>query len=369
MKNQYSGARLVLGSGAPVTDFHMPGSNQQAISASGEFNAHDKNEVLRIIAGMMSASSNGGIVPVEQSKMSKSAEAQKDLENRKSALAAAYSDPSGSAWTSLGSSLALQVSEQRDRIGFMRRVCKGQTLSQGQQARVNMPTNNIVAFVATSEANIGHQIIRKRSFYPDEFAIIANVRAELLEIEQNTGDLLEEMYQQALEAIMVKEDRLWKQMADKTTGVYNPLMYIAGNLTPGMLGQLRQAVTQWNLPATTALIANDFWTDIMADSNFGTFLDPVTKYDLVLNGQVATLAGMTMLTDAFRNENQKVLNPGEIYVVSSEDYHGAFSDRGGIKSTPTDGSNEGNTTRGWLMSEHISLALVNPKSVAKGQRR
>jgi hypothetical protein len=106
----------------------------------------------------------------------------------------------------------------------------------------------------------------------------------------------------------------------------------------------------------------------MGNADFGQFLDPVTKYDLALNGTIATLAGMTLLTDAFRNENQKVLNPGEIYVVSSEDYHGAFSDRGGIQSTPTDGSNEGNTTRGWMMSEHISLSLVNAKSVVKAQR-
>jgi len=72
--------------------------------------------------------------------------------------------------------------------------------------------------------------------------------------------------------------------------------------------------------------------------------------------------------DAFRQPNQKVLNAGEIYVVSDPQNHGSYSTRGGIQSTPTSGADMGNSTRGWFMTEPFSLVLANPRSVVKGKR-
>jgi hypothetical protein len=97
-------------------------------------------------------------------------------------------------------------------------------------------------------------------------------------------------------------------------------------------------------------------------------LDPVTKYDLVMHGYLGTLVGLQLLTDAFRQPTQKVLSRGEIYVVGSPENHGAYTDRGGVRSTPTSGADQGNTSKGWLLSEMFSFILANPRSVAKGRR-
>ena len=363
MNNPYAAAQVVLASGAPLTDLRAPGSNLRLLSESnGEFNANDKKELIRAITTMFDSMASGEI---RQQSVSAEEKAQL-VQERREVVVAAYADPQ--KWQSLGADLAVQIQEQRNREGFMRRIMTGQNLKTGEWPRVTTPMWDATSVIATGPANVQYQMIRNKQFLPNEFEVVANLRVDRLEMEQVGGDILDNLYNMGLDSIMVSEDKLWKQAADATVGVVNPLNYIGGQLTPQILATIRQGITDWNLPATTALISNDFWSDIVGNNDFASFLDPVTKYDLVMNGQLGTLVGLTLLTDGFRQPNQKVLNRGEIYVVSTPEHHGCYSDRGGVRSEPTTGADSGNTSRGWLLSEVISMILANPRSVSKGKR-
>lgn len=360
---QFKSSKMVLRNGAPLEDLKFGKSNLRALSSTtGEFNANDKRELMRSISELMAAAANGQIVP-EESIESKSAS-----EERRDILAEALADETGAKWASLGASIARQINDELPRQGFLRRITVPNTLRQGEIARVPMPAHSTTAVVASSSANVGYQIIRQRMFNPPEFEIQADVRVENLDLEQVSGDLLEHAYNDGIQAMMVQEDRLWKQAADFTVGTINPLEYIAGELTTKNLGRLRQAVARWNLPVTTAIIANDYWADIIGSNDFATFLDPITKYDLALNGQLGTLVGMQLITDAFRQPNQKVLAAGDIYVIADAENHGAHTTRGGIRSTPTTGANNGNSTRGWFLNNPFAFLIANPRSVVKGKR-
>lgn len=359
MHNQIRGAQMVLKNGAPLTDLRFGKGRELALSAStGEFNATDKKDLAQQIGNLMMAVASGEVVHQQP--------AADVVADRREILREALQDPA--KWQALGANIAQQVYEQADRDGFLRKISVGNTLRQGEVQRVPMPAHDAMAVIATSSAGVGYQHIRQRTFQPEEFEIIANVRVSTLDLEQVSGDLLEHAYNDALQSIMVKEDRLWKKAADLTVGMVNPLEYIVGELTTRNLGKLRQAVAGWNLPATTCLIANDFWADIIGSNDFATFLDPITKYDLALNGQLGTLVGLNLITDAFRQPNQKVLEAGEIYVVSDAENHAAYSTRGGIRSEPTSGAYEGTTMKGWMLSEPFSFVLANNRSVAKGKR-
>jgi hypothetical protein len=361
MKNPYATAQVVLRNGDPLSELRFSGSSDRALDErSGEFNAYDKRDLIRSITKMFDSMSSGEV------RHTTSEEKAASMELRREVVLAAYADTE--KWAALGADLAVQVQEQRNREGFLRRVALGQDLKQGQLPRVTTPMWDAMAVVATGPANVQFQLVRNKQFFPAEFEITANLRCDRLEMEQVGGDILDNLYNQGLDAIMVKEDKLWKQSADLTVGVVNPLNYIGGQLTPQILATIRQGVTDWNLPATSAIISNDFWSDIIGNSEFSTMLDPVTKYDLVMNGELGTLVGLTLLTDGFRQPNQKVLNRGEIYVLSTPEHHGCYSDRGGVRSDPTTGSDQGNTSRGWLMSEIMSWTLANPRSVSKGRR-
>ena len=363
MSNQMKNAKSILATGAPLTDLRLGTSTAAALDGTtGEINAHNAQELAVKIGELLTASASGHIV--DQSTLV-TAEAS---EARREALTEAINDHTGVKWASLGSGLAREINEQASREGFLRRVAQGQTLKQGDVPRIPMPSHDAMAVVATSSSNVGFQTIRQRVFTPAEFEIVANVRVDNLDIEQVNGDLLEHAYNDGLQSIMTQEDRLWKDAADQTVGVVNPLELIAGELTTKALGNLRQAVAQWNLPATTAIISNDYWSDIIGSNDFATMLDPITKYDLALNGQLGTLVGMNLITDGFRAPNQRVLGNGEIYIVASPEHHAAYSTRGGIRSTPTSGADHGNSTRGWFMTNPFSFALANVRSVAKGKR-
>lgn len=337
----------------------LAGRNELAIGRDGMINASSVADLLNNMNLMMQAAAQGQVT--KKAKLSP-AERQKRL----GVLTAAWGNKD--KWEVLGASIAEAIKSQGDREGFLRRLVNGAPLEQGQMPRVPMPAHDAVAVVATSSASVEYQIIRNKVFTPVEFSITANLRVENIELQQVSGDLLDNVYNQGLEAVMVAEDRLWKQAADATVGLENNLQYITGQLTPDILSAIRTGVTQWNLPASTMLLANDLWNDIIGNSNFHSLFDPVTRYDLVLNGSIGTIFGMEVITDAFRQPNQKVLERGEIYVVASPENHGTYTDRGGITPTPVDGSQTGTSTRGWFMEEFFSLVIANPRSVQAARR-
>lgn len=358
-----AGAQVVLRNGDPLTELKFGKSNSAALDEkTGEFNAYNKKDLINSLSSLMDAVSSGDVVTDQPLSSEAAADQRKEL------LASALADETGAIWASLGASLANQINEQANREGFLRKVSMPHTLRQGDIARIPMPSHNTIAVVATSASSIGYQTIRQKVYTPAEFEINGNVRVEQLDIDQVNGDLLEHAYNDGLQSIMVQEDVIWKRSADATVGVVNPLEYISGDLTPRILGNLRQSVSRWNLPVSTAVIANDYWSDIIGSPDFSSFLDPVTKYDLALNGQLGTLVGLQLHTDAFRAPNQRVLNPGDLYVVANPEYHAAYTTRGGVRSTPTSGADGGNSTRGWFLSCPFSFILANARSVAVARR-
>lgn len=360
---QQHGLMIDLGTGEPLAGTTVgKGNDLVSISNSGEINAHSVTEALQAIQKLQSLSSQGTVGNAPATSMQR-AQAR---DARMEALSSAMND--SKEWASLGSALGQRIEEFSERNGFLRRLCEHMPLSQGQLPRIPMEQNIGQAIVASAPSDLDFQVLRSKIFNPVEFEMKAHIRVSQLDMEQVAGDLLDDAYQQGQQALTVTEDRLWKDAADKSVGVINPLTQIVGGLTPGYLSRLRTHLTKWNIPARTALISNDYWDDIHGSSDWATALDPITRHDLVLNGQIATLQGMTLITDGFRNPTQVVLKPGELYVVGDSKFHGTYTSRGGIRSKAVDGANSGETSQGWLLWQMFSFTLGNLKSVSKGTR-
>jgi len=367
MQNLRNVNQMVTKTGSPLSGVTLNGRGNTpsvSISNDGNISAYTNADALAQAQQLMALSSSQQVVPAQ----SVSTAAEQRLQNESRQEAVARAQESDVEWSALGAALADEIQEQADRDGFLRRICQGQTLRQGELPRVPMEQNIAEAIVATSESQMGYQRLTAKVMNPPEFQIKANVRVAQIDLDQVSGDLLDKAYNDGLNAIMVEEDRMWKRAADQAVGIVNPITYIQGRLSPRYLSELRTSVTNWNLPVSTAILSNDYWNDINGDPEWATMLDPITQHDLVLHGQIATLQGMTLLTDGYRAPNQIVLRPGEIYVVADAKYHGSYSTRGGIRSEPTSGANSGDTTKGWLMHETFSFVLANLRSVAKGQR-
>ena len=166
---------------------------------------------------------------------------------------------------------------------------------------------------------------------------------------------------------MVQEDRNWKRLVDATIGIANENQILSGGLDPDNLGILRDQVSRWNIPVQTILFASDILSDITG-TTYGSWFDPVSQYEIVLTGRIGTLLGIDLITDAYREPILKVLDQGDLYLISSPEYHGTFTERGPVNSQAVNSYESGEPSRGWSMHELISMVAHNPRSVVRGQK-
>lgn len=359
------GAKVVLRDGAPIEDLRLNGQTMLSQS-TGEINAYHGKDLLQQISNLMSQASQGNLVQVSESQVGLTPEQRRAANEQ--LIQEALADSTNAKWASLGASIVGSIEDRAERQGLLRRVCKGSTIRSGEIARIELKTHQAEAMIATGPTDLGYRLLRGRVFTPDEFELKSNIRVSKMDLDQINGDLLDRAQQDGLTSIMVAEDRLWKKACDATAGLANPVTYIYGDLTPRLLSSLKTHVSAWPLPVTTAVLAADYWNDIVGNDQFTSALDPVSKYDLLITGKLGTLLGMELITDGFRAPEHRVLQNGELYVVADQDYHAMYTTRGGTQSTPTSGANAGNTDRGWLLSSTFSFTLANVRSVAKAQR-
>jgi hypothetical protein len=179
---------------------------------------------------------------------------------------------------------------------------------------------------ARFQSELRAQLAREKYLFPPEFYIKANMKVEEREILQGSSDILEDVFFNGQEQLMVQEDTLMKQLLDAAVSVgVNPLKILAGGLTPTSLVDMRNDVIRWNLPAASILMASDLWSDIIGNAAvWGNLFDPVSQFEIIQTGFLGTLLGMQILTDAYRNPQLRVLNAGEIYILSTPEMLGGY---------------------------------------------
>ena len=330
------------------------------VGQNGELNAHSRQELMQQIAHLQQLASTGGMhitSDVEQAQIRAA---------RRTMMTASFGNKNAHA--ELGEIMADDLYQTANRLGFARRFLTRQDLKQGEIPRVKMRMKNVTAVVVSAPTRVETQLIQDNLYTPPEFDIITRPFVPKREIDQSTTDVVDEKYIEATEALMVAEDRIWREAALRTVGIDHPLTNVPGSMTPSALRAVESQITNFNLPAQTLLIANDLWQDISTDAEWGSIMDPVSKHEVLLTGRIGTLYGMDVISDAFRHEQHRVLERGEFWIVSSPEHHGAMTDRGGIESTPIDISTEGVAGRGWVLTESLSMVIANSRSVCRGVR-
>lgn len=348
-----------------ASDFRFA-DGSKAVGANGELNASSKKELFDRQLQFMTAASNG-MVDTDANVMKREQVSARAKENRET-IVAMFNDPTGSKQKVLGEKIADSLYVTANRSGFMRKYLCKQTVEQGSIPRFPVRQKNVIGVMSTSPTKVKTQIMIDNWYTPPELQIIARPFITQNEINQSAGDVLAEKYNEAVEAVMVTEDRMWYNQVQMLSNVENEEMVIAGQLNPYNLSQVAQKVMRWGLKPAHVLMATDLYQDIIGNPEFYTAIDPVARHELLLTGQLGVLYGMTITSDAYRFPEHKVLGQGEFYVISDEINHGAYSDRGGIMSTPTDITTERVAGRGWVLQETIALCVANARSVAKGVR-
>lgn len=344
-----------------ASEFRFHGESSRAVGANGELNANSKKDLFNRVMAFTSAASAGTILTASQ--MSERESLQR---THKELVKAAFNDPK--AHRVLGEKIAESLYITCNRQGFTRKFLAKNTVEQGSIPRFPVRLKNVTAVWSTSPTKIDSQITRDKWLTPPELQIVARPFITQNEINQSAGDVLEEKFVEATEAVMVSEDRLMYNLMNQVVGLDNNLQIISGQLTPYTLAQVMTNVNRWGLKTPYVLIASDLMQDVIGNQEFYTAMDPVARHELLLTGEIGVLYGMTVVSDAYRHPEHKVLNQGEFFVMADALNFGAYSDRGGLQSQPIDISVEKIPGRGWVVYETFALAIANSRAVAKGLR-
>ncbi len=338
-------------------------STEALINNQGDINASTKEELTQIITQLASLVTENNAPLVSESDYNN---AEEQLRINQQILQAALDDPMELA--ALGDVLkdSLEISVQRN--GFMRRFLAQKPIAQGQAPSVRIDAREVTASIATGPTRTALQIIRQKVQFIQEFYINVRPYVEQKDIFQASGDLLQETYQNTLAAILVQEDKTWKSAADDLTGVSNEFVNISGRMTPEAFAEMTSLITRWGIAARYALFASNLWQDFISTSGWHEIYDPVHKYEILTTGRLGTLYGVELTSDFFRHPEYKVLDAGDIYIISNPNQHGQYTDREGISTQPIDGAHEGVPGRGWNMTETMSLVIANSRSLTKGMR-
>jgi hypothetical protein len=352
--------KIVTSRTQAASEYRAPGSNTRFVGANGEVNASNKVDLLRQSNALMTATANGDVATDE------AVTAFERTATNRALMTAAFED--SRSHRVLGERMADQIYMTSNRKGYMRRFLNRVELKQGEVPRFPVRKKNVQAFMVTGPTQVQAQFTQDKWLMPPELQIVGRVFVPQNEINQSNTDVLDEKYVEGLEAIMVTEDRMYLNACRATIGVDNNLSIISGMLTPSSLMSTRQNVAQWGMKPQYCLMASDLFVDIVGDATFIQAIEPVSRHELVMTGELAVLYGMTLVSEAYRHPEHKTLEEGEFAVISDPAFHGAYSDRGGVDAQPIDGTTEKVVGRGWLFSESVSMAVANNRSVAFGRR-
>lgn len=336
------------------------GDSERLVGLNGELNASSKRDLFSQQRRFLNAISAGNVITSSEANA-------RQIEAKRNAqlVQAVFND--ATAHKIVGERLATSLYATGTRQGFGRKyLCK----VDATQGIVRFPVRgkNVTAFYYTSPVKIAHQKVEDRWLTPPELQIATRPYIHQNELNVSSGDILNEKFVEAQEAIMVTEDRLWYNAVQATVGQDNAQTVVTGNLTPATLSVVMNQVSRWGMKVPHLLLASDLYIDIIGGSEFYTALEPVARHELLMTGELATMYGASVTSDAYRHPEHKVIGRGEFYAISDDITHGAFNDRNGLITSPIDQATEGVPGRGWMISESFTLAVANSRSVAKGLR-
>ena len=329
----------------------------QLVGANGEVNAYDRKDAF-VQGNALMAAHAAGLVRKRFTL---------DKKTVGSMLLAGLSN--NDQMSTVAAAAAATIREVNRRDGFMRNILQPMDIPEGTRPEIEMPTHEASAIVAQGIGSVGMQPVNNRYFRPIEFTLQHAAVADDLEIRNSPSDMVQRMFDDGQEAVMVKEDRLTVDVLRKTQELgHNSTLLPSGPFTPKLAATLLNSIQGHGLPGSVLLIANNVWQDIMGEPDFHAMFDPVTKHELVLTGRLQTLFGYMFLTDGYRKENQRVLRDGEMFALSTPEHVGVYTDRGGVEASPYDGTVVNSNSRGWYLREHLSITCPNGRAVQHLQR-
>lgn len=348
-----------------------PQQGSRLTGANGEYNASSDKQLMEIARAMMHAAQSGDV----QLDSGLGARPQRatfgNMREHEGMFRTAMTDPNwkdpSGPFMKLGEVFGDAISETMGRMGWSNKILQQQDIPEQGTARIRVRQKDVNAWLMTGDGFTVESQIRQKYIYPQGYDLTAHVTFYEAELHEAGSQLLEEKYNDALEATMVRDDNITKFLLDQAAGTVNDLIGFNA-FTPAVFAALHNQIVRWSLPVPHAIIAVDIWQDLFADSDWQRWYSPIEKHEWYVEGRLGRLADVELITDAFVYDTLQVLLPGEVYFLSSPQTLGEKTNFIPMKSTLIDKAVIGRPVRGWYLYSRQATTIVNSRGVSKGFR-
>lgn len=330
------------------------------VGANGQYNASSKADLINALKTLTDGLLSGELSREAKMPMDRAAAARM--------VKAALADPhkrGGGPFERLGQVVGEMISEVMGRMAFTDKVMALGEFTEGGTARVEVDQMDVVAWHLVHNAQVAESLSSPKFIYPEGFWLSCLLFVNDEDQALAGASFLERKYQRALEAMLVREDNVWKFLADLAAPVANDVLSFA-TFTPSVFAALRHQLLRWTLNAATCILAVDMQQDILADSDWHGVYSPVEQHELFEEGFFGSVFGVELLSDGYREDNLRVLAEGEVYMLSAPQTHGQKIPMIDLRSEPVDQLQHGRLVHGWSVSQYEAMVLANSRSVSKG---
>lgn len=338
-------------------------SAHAAVADNGEINATSRKDALAIIANLLEASRTGAITAHQVEEPITAAKRNAVH----AGLIQAFQDTNGPAFAVYGEQIANTVRDTNVRAGILRRFLPERELGTQEIAKTRLRRHRVNCMALGPNSTAVESRHDGRFMFPEEQTLSARPIINEKDLYQEGMGLLDEKAEEALESLMVGEDRGLRALFDAAVSKTGQQLAFP-TFTPTVFATLKQMVENTGgLPVNDAWMSNDLWVDINSGSgDFPDWFDPISKHDLVLTGKVGTMMECSIHTDAHLESRLRVLKPGELYFVARADFLGETLLRQAVTSSEISGANEGQAWRVWFIRQILAISLSNIHGVSKG---
>jgi hypothetical protein len=340
-----------------------PNSKERFFNSRGDMNATSSRDALMQVAALIDAVQRGEI---SLSDTAGAEETYEEVRARKQADNAAFIEAyhagvHSKSFQDVSAAITVRVADSMERQGFMRNNLVKGTVSNGEAFRVRRAQRGLMTAVATTTGGgLAARYVNDAFIEGFFYRISENVRVRDEDIFMGADDLVEDVYLRMQQAIATKEDAIYMRSV-RYAAQRAQHTRTATSLTPLLLGAAKADLDVNAVPASKMFIGTSMWQHFLS-SNFQ--FDPATQYEMMRTGRIGSLLGMDTYTDGFRLPGLQAMDPNEIFMVSTPEYHGGWAERAPLVATPRDNFDDGEAARGWFMYVYVASVIANINTVS-----
>jgi hypothetical protein len=265
----------------------------------------------------------------------------------------------------LAQAMANPIRRNLDYHGISRRALVVDPLPQGAQPTYDRDIDVSAVVISSNGTGPESRVFGDRVVVPT-FEIYANPTVRISEVRRRRFNVIDRAVQKARQEIMAQEDANVFAALDAAASVENTLTDISdAGLLKRDLVEIKAQIDRWDLVTTKYFMNINEFTDILkwgsggGQGVGGGDFDPVTMREVLQTGLYAHIWGTDIMVS-------KIVPPGTIYGCADPEFVGVMPIRQDIEVLPADEPKQ--LKLGWVVSEEIGIAIVNPRGVAAGRK-